>query len=174
MNIYAQIFGAIAVILLFLSYLKTTKTKYLFLQVLCNIFFVMQFYCLNAFSAVGICIITIFKSLAFYKYESQNKEIPIIFLIVFELITIAFGIYIYTDFNSILPIIISCIYTYGTWQKNLRVTYSIGTLASIIWIFYDYIIGAYVATIGSIAEFIASLIGIYKLSKIKKNNQQEG
>lgn len=168
MNLFAQLFGTIAVIIMFLSYLKTTKARYLFLQILCNVFFAIQFFCVSAFSAAGICIITIFKSFAFYKYENENKRIPMSLLILFELITIAFGIYIYTDFNSLLPIIISCFYTYGTWQKNLNITYSVGTFASVVWIVYNFIVGAYVAIIGNVAEFIASLIGMYKLAKLKR------
>lgn len=165
MNVYAQIFGAIAVIIMFLSYLKITKAKYLFVQY----FLRDTIFLVGALSATGICIITIVKSIVFYNYESKNKDIPIWSLIVFELITIIFGVYIFTDFTSVLPIVISCLYTYGTWQKKLPITYSIGTFASVVWIFYNFIVGAYVAIIGNMAEFIASLIGLYKLAKIRKS-----
>ena len=171
MNIPAQIFGAFAVIIMFLSYLKTTKAKYLFLQILCNIFFAIQFFLVGALSAAGICIITIVKSIIFYSYENKEKDIPFWCLLVFELVTIIFGIYIFTDFNSLLPIIISCLYTFGTWQKKLHITYSIGTFASVVWIFYNFIVGAYVSIIGNLAEFIASLIGLYRLARLKKSKQ---
>ncbi|MBQ9011780.1 MAG: YgjV family protein, partial [Bacilli bacterium] len=74
--------------------------------------------------------------------ESKGKPIPLYILIIFELITSAVGISSYTDFNSALPIIISCLYTYGTWQKNLKVTYSIGTFVSVVWFFYKFVVGA--------------------------------
>lgn len=171
-NVYAQIFGAGAVICMFLSYLKTTKKKYLFMQIVCNIFFTIQFFLVGGLSASGVCLITIVKSFAFYSYERKDKDIPLWLLILFEAITIAWGIYIFTDLNSILPIIVSIVYTYGTWQKNLKLTYLIGTFAAIVWIIYDFIVGAYVATIGSFSELVASLIGIYKLTMIKKETKE--
>ena len=168
MNIYAQIVGTVAVVIMFCSYLKTTKAKYLFLQILSNIFYATQFFLLGAFSATGICIITIFKSVVFYIYESKNKKIPIWSLILFELITIAFGIYIYTGFNSMLPIIIACIVTYTTWQKKLDITYFSITVTSIVWVVYNLSVGAYAVIIGNVIELIASLSGLYKLSKVRK------
>ncbi|MBQ9011036.1 MAG: YgjV family protein, partial [Bacilli bacterium] len=55
-------FGALAVATMFFSYLNTKKDKYLLMQTLCNVFFAIQFYLVNALSAAVVCIITIFKS----------------------------------------------------------------------------------------------------------------
>jgi HAD superfamily hydrolase (TIGR01509 family) len=74
-----------------------------------------------------------------------------------------------------MPIAISCAYTFSTWQKNLKITYATGTVASIMWVIYDTIVGAYAATIGTLFETVSSLIGLYKLIKIdqKKKAQLE-
>ena len=166
MNIYAQIFGTIAVLLMFTSYLKTSKKEYLLYQTLCNVFYTIQYYLVGGISGAGVCIITMIKSMVFYLYDNKGKNIPVYILLIFEFVVIMFGISVYTDVNSILPIIISCLFTYGTWQKNLKITYCIGTFAAILWVIYNLIIGAYVSIIGNIFEFVASIIGIYRISKV--------
>ena len=163
----AQIIGAFAVALMIISYLNTKKERYLFFQITCNIFYGLQFFLLNAYSAMGICIITIIKSILFYLYEKKNKNAPLWALILTEIVTIIFGIIIFDGFDTLLPIIISCIYTYATWQKNLKLTYITGTCISVLWIIYYSIIGAFVSISGGIFELCASIIGVCKLNKLK-------
>ena len=167
-EIIAQVFGAGAVTFMFLGYLKTTKKKYLFMQILCNIFFALQFGFLGATSAVGVCVITIFKSLGYYIYAKDDKDIPIPLLLAVELVTIVWGFVVVTDVQSAMPIVISCVYTYATWQKNLKLTYVTGTTVSVLWVVYYIIVGAYISIIGSGAEFVASVIGITKLIRLGK------
>lgn len=172
MKIIAQFFGLLALLLMFMSYQKNKKKEFLHLQVFANIFFGIQYLLLNAISACFSSFISTIKTVVFYKYEKEDKKISVLTLLIFEIIYIVFGIFTYNGLASIIPIFIACIYTYGTWQKNLKLTYSIGVFVAILWIYYNYIVGAYVAIIGSIFEFIASATGLIKLLK-DKNNKQE-
>ena len=168
MNISAQIIGFIALTFMCLSYQKNNKKDFLFIQILANIFYGIQYFLLKAFSALVSSIVSILKTYVFYKYEKDTKKISLFMLLLFEILIIFLGIIAYQSFYSIIPIFIACIYTYGTWQKNLKITYSIGIIASILWIFYNFIVGAYVAIFGSFIELSSSIIGIIRLNTSKK------
>ena len=167
MNIYAQIFGILAMLFLINSYFNTKKKNYLFSQIICNIFFAIQYFILNAMTAVINAFIAIIRSFVFYFYTKKNKKIPIKVLIIFEICIILLIIITCRSFIALLPLLIAVIYTYGTWQKNLKVTYFIGSIVATIWIIYNFYVGAYVAGIGSIFELISSINGIYRVSKKK-------
>jgi len=168
MNIMAQIFGTIAVMLMFLSYQKKSKKGFLKVQIFSNIFFGLQYFVLNAISALSSNIISAIRTIIFYKYEKSEKRIPISFLIIFEIIIILLGIYSYNGLYSIIPVFIAGLYTYGTWQEKINTTYIIGIIASILWIYYNSLVGAYVAIIGSVIELIGSALGLIKLKTGKK------
>ena len=173
MNIFAQIFGILALIIMFLGYQKKSKKEFLSMQIFMNICFGFQYFLLNAFSALASNIISIIKSTIFYKYEKEEKNIPLLFLIIFEIIIIISGIFTYNGFYSIIPLFIAILYTYGTWQKELQNTYKIGVFVSILWIYYNFIVGAYVAVIGSIIELIASISGVIKIKNVKANKNKQ-
>lgn len=173
MNIVAQILGIIAITLMFLSYQKKTKKDFLFLQIFMNVFFGAQYTILKAFSAVASNIISILKSGIFYKYEKEDKQIPFLDLIIFEVIIIISGILTYDGIYSLIPTFIAFLYTYGTWQKKLSTTYKIGVIAAILWTCYNLIVGAYISIISSVIEFIGSVSGLIKLSSDKKEKYQK-
>ncbi len=164
---FAQFFGLCALVLLFMSYQNNRKVRFLFIQIFSGIFYFLQYFFLSAFSAAGSSVISILKTLIFLNYEKKNRKIPIYILIVFEIIFLLLGILTYQNIFSLMPIFIALSYTYGTWQKNLKVTYAIGIMAATIWIIYNFIVLAYISVIGSFVELIASIIGLKKLMKNK-------
>lgn len=168
MNIIAQILGFFALIFSVMSYQKTNKKGFLIVQVIANLFYISQYACLNAYSALIVVIISTIRALIFFMYEKKNKKIPLALLIIFIIITIIAGVFTYETYWSILPIIIVCLFAYGTWQKNLKVTYTIGIMISILWIIYNSVVGAYVSAISAIFEGISSTIGLIRLIKKSK------
>lgn len=168
MNIIAQILGFFALIFSVTSYQKNNKKGFLITQIIANLLYISQYACLNAYSALIVVIISTIRVLIFYLYEKQNKKIPLIVLIIFVLITIIAGIFTYESYWSILPIIIGCLFSYGTWQKNLKVTYAIGIIISMLWILYNSAVGAYVSAISAVLETLSSMIGLIRLIKKSK------
>lgn len=167
MNVTAEIFGACALVMLFLCYQTDDKKKFHIIQIFVNAFFGIQFYLLNTYSAISSKVISIARSLVFCKYESKNRRIPFYILLVFELFTITVGVFTYQNIYSIIPVCITCMYIYGTWQKNLVVTFSIGAIVGILWVIFNYVVGAYTAIIAGVVEFVSSVIGIIRLKRNK-------
>lgn len=173
MKFIPQIIGAIALLFMFFSYQKKNKKDFLFLQVFANIFFAIQYFFLNAFSACVSAIVSTIKTVVFYKYEENNKKISLFILGLFLLVYILCGIFTYNNLYSIIPIFIACLFTYATWQKNLKLTYSIGVFISILWIYYNYLVGAYISIIGSCFELFSSCLGLINLIKSNKKSQKK-
>lgn len=167
MNIMSQIAGLMATITIFMSYQQKKKSNFLYIQIFANVFYAIQYLLLGAFSAVAMDFISIGRSIIFYNDEKKKKRTHIIVLICIEILIILLGILTYKNLISLLPILIAIIFTYGTWQKNLKLTYFIGIISSIMWIWYNTVIGAYASLIGNGFEFIASTMGLIKLIKLK-------
>lgn len=170
-NIIAQVIAAMAIIFMVASYFSMTKKQYLLLHIFCEACYGLQFYLIGGLSAASTGLVNVFKIILFYFYTKRFGKIPLWLLLIFEAITIAFGFFTVRDFLSAMPIIIACIHTYGTWQKNLKITYLLGSFVGISWLIYSGCTGAYVAMIGSGLEVIASLVGQYRLGKIKSSNK---
>ena len=81
----------------------------------------------------------------------------------FEIAIVILGIFTFENIYSVIPVFIACVYTYGSWQKKLKITYSIGVTVAILWIIFNFVVGAYVAIIGSVIELIGSIIGLMKI-----------
>ena len=65
MNILAQFFGALALLILIISYQQTVRKRFLFLQIFSNAFYSLQYLVLNAYTAMLTCIVSVFKTLIF-------------------------------------------------------------------------------------------------------------
>ena len=138
MNVPAQIFGFIALILISISLQFDKRKKVLKFQALSNIFYSLQYLMLNAYSALFICFIGLIRSTIFSKYEEKNKDVPIYVLLIIVGLIIYSGILSYTNLLSIIPIFIGIIYSTFIWQKNLSKFRIASMLCSIVWIFYNF------------------------------------
>ncbi|MBP3707631.1 MAG: YgjV family protein [Clostridia bacterium] len=173
MNIIVQIIGAFAIIMSILSYQNKRKIRFLTCQVLANILYATQYCLLGAFTGMATSSIAVVKSIIFYKCEKDKGEISFIWLLFFEIAIIVAGIILFDGkIISLMPIFITLMFTYGSWQKSLKLTCIIGAISATLWIIYNGIVGAYVACIGSIFELISGLIGLIRLIKNEKNSIQ--
>lgn len=170
MNLLAQIFGFLALSCIVFSYQQIKRKKFIVIQGISNIFYTIQYILLNAYSAVGSCVISILRTIIVYYFERKNKKMPLLLIVFIEILIIIIGMYTYKNIYSLIPILIVFLYTYGVCQKQLTITYFIGIIAGLLWIVYNYIVGAYISIIGSVFEFISALLGLIKV--IKYGNKQ--
>lgn len=167
----AQIFGGLALITCFLSYQKTKRKDFLVVQLITNIFYGIQYLILKAYSGCISSIISLTKNILFYNLEKKDKKISVYTLIVFEIAFIIGGIFTYNGLYSLIPVFIHCVYTFGTWFKDLRITYLVAIGASILWIIYSLIVRAHISIIASVIELVASILGLKKIFLERKNEK---
>lgn len=155
MVILAQVLASLAILFLVISILLKNKKNILLMQVIANGIYGIEYLLLGAFSAA---------SMNFLSFLRLLKWI----LFVFITLVLLFGIITYDGLISLLPIIITVLYTYAFWQNNLNVARIIYIVAAIIWIYYNYEVGTYVGIIGNALEITTGLISLIKYRGGKK------
>lgn len=138
------------------------------MQVIANGIYGIEYLLLGAFSAASMNFLSFLRLLVYYFYALLNIKMPKWILFVFITLVLLLGIITYDGLISLLPIIITVLYTYAFWQNNLNVARIIYIVAAIIWIYYNYEVGAYVGIIGNALEIITGLISLIKYRGGKK------
>ena len=167
MFILAQILGAIALLILFLSFQKNEKQTLLKYQIGSSIFFAAQYLFLQAYSGCLMNLTCMVRNILFRKYEGKN--IPIYFLVLVIFIMIVLSLFSYVGPISLLPCIACVLYSYGVWQNNLKITRKIEVISCSLYIIYNINVLAYVGLISTLIELISTLIAIYRFDIRKKD-----
>lgn len=168
MNVVAQIFGFIAMVIYCISIQYNKKSKIIKLQILYNIFYLMQYLMLNAYTGVYVSLISVVNSIILYKYHSYRKKPPIIILYMIIGLTIYCGVLGYSDLISLIPIITGVCFLIALWQKKLIIFRIMCIINALMWLIYNFCIGAYVGTIGSMIQLVFSIIAFIKIDILKK------
>lgn len=168
MVILAQVLASLAILFWVISILLKNKKNILLMQVIANGIYGIEYLLLGAFSAASMNFLSFLRLLVYYFYALLNIKMPKWILFVFITLVLLFGIITYDGLISLLPIIITVLYTYAFWQNNLNVARIIYIVAAIIWIYYNYEVGAYVGIIGNVLEIITGLISLIKYRGGKK------
>ena len=166
MSIVPFTLGVIAVILYVVTLISTNKKTILVFLILSNIFYGLQYLMLNAYSGVYVCLIAIFRTLVYLKYEKSNRKIDTFPIIVFVCITIFSGIMSYNGIVSLLPIIGTCVYTVYLSGEDIKKFKYACIISSSSWLLYNIFVKAYAGIISSIIEIITV---VYSLTKLKSN-----
>lgn len=173
MNIVAQVIGLLAIISYAISPHAKTKKRVLVFHLISSILYALQYFLLNAFSAMITNTVGAVKCYVFYLYEKKGKEIPKSLFWIFMLVILALGILTYNNIYSLIPILVSILSLYAVWQNNLKVFRAIVIISSISWIAYNIIVGAYVGVIGNVFQLSSAIIAIirFDILKEKQNNK---
>lgn len=166
-----QILGGIALVCWVLSIQMKKKDKILKMQILANLFYAGQYFLLGAFSAVSMNLVSTIRSVLYAENETKGKENSNFSFIIFINVILLLGILTYDSLLSLLPIFITLLYTYATWQKNTKVIRITFLLAAFIWIFYNSMVGAYAPLIGNVIEIISGIVSIIRFDLKKESNK---
>lgn len=173
MNVIAQVIGLLAIISYAISPHAKTKKRVLVFHLISSILYALQYFLLNAFSAVIANSVGAVKCYAFYLYEKKEKEIPKSLFWIFMLIILVLGAFTYNNIYSLIPIFSSVLSLYAVWQDNLKVFRVIVIISSISWIMYNIIVGAYIGVIGNMFQLTSAIIAIIRFDILKKEKPNE-
>lgn len=163
--ILAQICGIIALILTVIAVQFKTKEKIVMCSVFANIVVAIQFFLLNAITGAVVSIINTIRCIIFYYYKKKDMKPSLIILLIFEIIAVVSGIMSWQNIWSIIPIIVTVIYTYGLWQDNVKVIRITTGIAGFGWAIYDIIVMAYVGAVQETSQLISAIIALARNRK---------
>ncbi len=161
----AQVCGFLIMICNAISVQFKTKDKILICLVIANLFGVVQYFLLNAITAAVVYIISTIRCIIFYYYEKKDLKPSIIVLLAFEIIAVISGAFSWQNIWSIIPIIVTVIFTYGLWQNNLKVTRISTAITGLGWVLYNIVVRAYVGAIFDSTLAISAIIALIKSRK---------
>ena len=160
--IIAQICGGIALILTVISVQFKSKEKIVMCFILANIAVTIQYFLLNALTGAVISILNTIRCVVFYIYKKKDLKPSLLVLLIFEIVAIISGILSWQNEWSIIPIIVTVIYTYGLWQDNVTVIRLTTAIVGFGWGIYNIIVRAFVGAIQEFSQTISAIISLYR------------
>jgi len=169
MNILPHIFGAFALGCWISSVQVKKKVNILVLQLLANIFYAIQYFLLGFFSTGLTNLVSVFRCFTFSLNAKKNKENPLwlLLLILFSIFILA--LFFCRTLIDIIPILATFLYTISTWQNDTKYLRCIFILCAVLFLLYNFIIGAYIALIGNLFEILSGVVSIIRLEKQKRS-----
>ena len=144
------------------------KKNILLMQTFASMFYAVSYFMLGAYSGFVTEIIEQCKDLVFYKYEKNNLNIPFIFLIIFVIGLIVVAVVTYNGFYTLMPLVINLMYFISSYFKNPKYIRIVMIIGAILWIYYNFSVGAFVIIIGNVFEIISASISLVRFrDKVK-------
>lgn len=166
----AQVFGLLGVLFWSLSIQQKSQSKILFMQLLANSFYGIQYLLLSAYSGAALYAVACVRTFLFYERRKNNKKIPISWLFFFLGLTIISAILTYDGLISLFPSVIVIFYTIFIYMEDPIWIKSSFLFVPFIETTYNLLVHAYVAILGSLLEFVSGVIAVIKDKSSLKNS----
>lgn len=165
--IFAQIIGAIALVILMISFQKNKKETLLKYQTISSLLYALQYLLLTAYTGCFMNLMCMIRNYVFNKYG--DKKVPVYWLLLVVTIMILLSSVSYTGLISCLPMIAVVIYSIAIWSGNLKMVRCVNVVSCMLFIIYNVKVLAISGLIATIIEMLAALIAIFRFDiRIKK------
>ena len=167
--IVAQIIGFVAVGLYLLSNQLKKRSHIVGVTFVSNIFYVLQYFLLGAFSGAIMDIAsTVASFLAARKnaprVKKYTKRVALSTILMIAVIGLAMAI-VQRDWIEILPVAGAIFQTIGLWCDNEQTIRKFGLCGAPFWLVYNFISKAYGAALGSAFAMISIVVSLARYRK---------
>lgn len=133
-------------------------------QIAANLLYGVQYIFLGAWSGLAVCIISALECIIVYYYANRKStKMPAwVLILIIVTITIA-GCFSYTDTFSLIPLVVTALYSWAVWQPNLRIFRIISAIIPVGWFVYNLHVAAYVPMFTSIIECASAIAAIVRI-----------
>lgn len=169
MIVVAQIIGFAGVGLFLLSYQLKKRQQIVWVSFFSNVFYVLQYLLLGAFSgAIMDTLATVASFFAAKKnaphLKKHTKQLAFLSVLMIAVIGIAIAM-IRKDFIELLPIVGGIFQTLGLWCDDEQLIRKLGLCGAPFWLVYNFISQAYGATLGSVLAIISIIVSLVRYRK---------
>lgn len=165
--IIAQVLGIIGMIISFLSYQNNSHKGILIFKSVSEGTFAVHYLLLNSYTGMAMNLIGVVRNILFTNLVLHKKStLPYIFL--FSIITIAFGVFSWIGWISMLPIVSKLLTTVAYGVKDPKLIRLLVLPSSVFWLIYNaycYSIAGVLTEIFGIISIIAAMIRFSKKPK---------
>ena len=169
MYLASQIVMFIAFILSLIAYHIKTKSGIFKIKIIENIFNIMHYLFLGAYSGCMTKVIALSRDtfiLEKEKYKYLNKKI---FFIIFIIIYIVMGVLTFKNIFSIFPFLAALIYIFAVWNGNALKVKKTGFYCYFLWLTYNISILSIVGILSNCVSLVSSFIAYRNAIKNMKN-----
>lgn len=168
MYLASQIVMFIAFILSLVAYHLKTKKGIFEIKCVENIFNIMHYLFLGAYSGCMTKVIALSRDIFILekeKYKCLNKRV---FFVIFILIYIIMGILTFKNIFSIFPFAAALIYMSAVWNGNALSVKRTGFYCYFLWLAYNISIFSIMGILSNCVSLISSFIAYNNARKINK------
>ncbi len=131
--------------------------------------FTVQYALLDAWTAVVLSLISVFRNLLFRKLVKENRSTkPAI--MAFGVMVLATGVFTYDGFLTLLPIASKLLSTISYGMKQERRLRMIAIPSSVFWVIYNLAVGSIAGALTDSLTLVSIFVAIYKYD-IRKGNR---
>jgi len=168
MMILTHIIGLIGLIVVIVGTQAKQKKNLVLSQAMTNLCFTVQYFLLGAMAGAVVATIDAIRMFTFYGHDRKKKKPSLWILLMFAVLSIGFGLLMFKNIFSLLPIVAALATTYGGWQKKAKVLRLAMMVSSGILIIHDVYFGAYVGMLAYVLVFGSTLVGLVRRDVLKK------
>ena len=161
----AQILGIIGFILAVVGSNELTTKKVFKYNILCNIFYTIQYALLGGYSGAICCFIAIIRDIIFSRFK---KKIPLYLLLIYIVIVILINYSFIHNVFDIIPVLNIIAFAIALWSKDILNIKIIGAFTCFLGVIYDFKEKAFTTIIKEIIDGLVGLRSIIILKKRKK------
>ena len=165
--ILANIFDVIAWLILVYSFWKNKDNKLLWIQLLANLFFLLNYLLLDAHTGLWVVFFEMFRNYLYIKLDDDKKTFYI-FLPIFVLI----GITTFKGFLSLFSVGAALNDGYSLIHNGRKVVW-LGIITYILWLIYDLSVMSYVNVIAETIVIISNIIILIVQKEEKENTRRD-
>lgn len=163
---FIQIIGFVGLLFFVLSFQQKVRNRILILMVFGQMIFLVHFILLGAWTAAGMNIIGMARTLVF-RFREERKWAewrlwPVVFIVLFILA----GLFARESWIGILPVVAMSIETTGLWLKNLKRLRFINLFPHPFWFTYNYLKGSWAGVVCEIFVLSSIIIAIIRYDLI--------
>ena len=169
METAALIIGIIAVVVFLASYTQRKRSNIVLYNLTSRVLYVVQYLLLGALEGAVLDICGAVG--AFFAQRGEGSFIKRhwkLFFVMINVATIGFGVLLYKNVFSILPIVGILFQANALWlkkEKHIRIVSMIGCP---FWFTYNFVSGAYGSCIGDILSFVILGVALVRYDIMKK------
>ncbi len=165
---FAQFFGILVIITNVLAMQMRKKCQIILMLILVNLLSSINFIMLQSYSGAIVCFFAIAQTIINKKFENKNQQVPKKIILIYILISIVLGLFVFTKWIDVLPIVCAILYIFAIVQNKEKNIRKLSLINVIIWLSYDLISQAYAIFISDFLTLISILVGMYRFDFKKK------
>ena len=168
MGIAAWIFGAGAMIALFLIYQQKTRKGMLTAKLSADVFWVLHYFCLGGIAGMIPNFTGIFRELVFLQRKNKKWAASILWPIFFISLNLLLGLLSFSSPFDLLPLLGSAAVTAALWVDRPTLTKLISLPVSAAFLVYDIHVGSQIGIVNEALSMLSIFIFFFKTWRTKK------